>query len=255
LIGAGSMTGGRRGLCDFTTLTFDVVGTLIDFETGMLSWLAPHLRGRGLALSDREILEAFARAEAALQRDRPTWPFTRMLPAAYRIMAEGWGLAPDDRAGDEFRASIADWPAFADSIEALGDLKGHYRLVAVTNADNWALAAMSRTLGAPFALTLTAEDVGLNKPSPKVFERLLEILAPLGVRKTDVLHVAQSQYHDIVPAQALGFATAWINRRHAAAGWGATPPPEAQATPDFLATSLADLVALHRSEMELTHRT
>lgn len=234
-------------LTDFTTLTFDVVGTLIDFERGMLDWLGPHFRRHVPEVTDDELLRAFAAAEDVLQQEKPHLPFTAMLPEIYDALAGRWSPPDGADAREAFRSSIAGWPPFPDSVEALAALKRHYRLVAVTNADNWALAAMSRTLGDPFDLTVTAEDVGLNKPSPKVFAYLLDKLAPLGVRKADILHTAQSQYHDIVPAKALGFATMWIKRRHGEAGWGATPPPKEQAEPDFLATSLADAVAQVRA--------
>jgi putative hydrolase of the HAD superfamily len=96
-------------------------------------------------------------------------------------------------------------------VEALKELKTRYRLVAVTNADSWALGHMSAAMGDPFEERITCDEVGVNKPSPRVFEYVLEKLAPAGVEKKDILHTAQSQYHDIAPASALGFATMWID--------------------------------------------
>ncbi len=235
----------RRDLTRFTTLTFDVVGTLIDFETGILNWFRPRVGG----VSDDEILERFARAEDALQCSRPTLPFTQMLPLIYPEMAQALGLPADESSVQSFRDSIADWPAFDDSVEALAYLGKHYRLVAATNADNWALDHMSRTLGDPFDDRVTAEDVGVNKPDPQVFAYLRGRLSAAGVARADILHTAQSQYHDIVPAKRLGFATAWIERRKGRPGSGATPAPAEAAEPDFHFASLADLAAAHLGEV------
>ncbi len=231
-----------KDLTRFTTLTFDVVGTLIDFEAGILNWFRPRVG----EVPDNEILEHFAQAEDRLQRSRPTLPFTQMLPLIYPDMARALSLSADEVQAQSFRDSIADWPAFDDSVEALAYLGKHCRLVAATNADNWALDHMSRTLGEPFDDRVTAEDVGVNKPDPQVFAYLLGRLSAAGVARADVLHTAQSQYHDIVPAKRLGLATAWIERRQGQAGYGATPAPAEAAEPDFHFASLAELAAAHR---------
>ena len=88
----------------------------------------------------------------------------------------------------------------------------------------------------------------MNKPSPRVFEYVLEKLAPAGVERKDILHTGQSQYHDIVPASELGFATMWIERRRSKDGFGATPRPEQIVTPTFHAASMADFVRQVREE-------
>src|ERR671910_924615 len=198
-------------LRDFDTLTFDVVGTLIDFETGILDWFRPTLGRHGVSKTDEEILTAFAAVEDKYQRESPEKPFP-------------------------------------DTVEALEELGTRYRLVAVTNADAWALKHMSANMGDPFREKVTCDEVGVNKPSPRVFEYALDKLAPAGVEKQDILHTAQSQYHDIVPASALGFATMWIERRHGKGGFGATPRPQRIATPTFHAVSMADFVRQVREE-------
>ncbi len=236
-------------LTDFNTLTFDVVGTLIDFETGMLEWLLPHFRAHVPKITETELLVAFAEAEAILQRDRPKLPFTAMLPEIYEMMAMKWKLPKSEEHSKAFKNSIRAWPPFPDSIKALRYLIQYYRLVAVTNADNWAIEVMSKRLHNLFDTKITAEDVGLNKPSPKVFEFVLDQLAPMGIEKKDILHVAQSQFHDIVPAKELGFATMWIQRRHKQEGWGATPPPADMSTPNFMATSMAEFVEQHKTAL------
>ena len=232
----------------FNTLTFDVVGTLIDFETGILDWFRPVLGRHGVSKTDEEILTAFAAVEDKYQRETPEKPFTEMLPLIYRDMAFGWGFGFRDEDAEGFRNSIRSWPPFPDTVEALEELGRRYRLVAVTNADAWALEHMSANRGDPFQEMVTCDEVGLNKPSPRVFEYTLDKLALAGVEKKDILHTAQSQYHDIVPASALGFATMWIERRHGKGGFGATPRPQRISTPTFHAASMADFVRQVREE-------
>jgi putative hydrolase of the HAD superfamily len=235
-------------LRDFDTLTFDVVGTLIDFETGILDWFRPALGRHGVSKTDEEILAAFATVEDKYQRETPEKPFTEMLPPIYRDMASEWGIGPREEDAEGFRDSIRSWLPFPDTVGALEELGKRYRLVAVTNADAWALGHMSANMGDPFQERVTCDEVGVNKPSPRVFEYVLEKLAPAGVQKRDILHTAQSQYHDIVPASALGFATMWIERRHGKGGFGATPRPEEVVTPTFHAASMADFVRQVREE-------
>ena len=236
-------------LRDFRALTFDVVGTLIDFETGILDWFRPMLLEHGIARADEDVLASFARAEAKYQRETPEKTFTDMLPLIYREVATGWSVRPRHEDAEAFRDSVRSWPPFPDTVGALEELSARYRLVAVTNADSWALEHMSATMGEPFDETVTCDEVGVNKPSPEVFRYVLEKLAPSGTRKADVLHVAQSQYHDILPASMLGFATAWIERRHGKAGFGATPAPERTVEPTFRAADMADFVSQVRDDL------
>ena len=237
-------------LSNFSTLTFDVVGTLIDFETGILDWFRPTLGRHGVSKADEEILATFAAVEDKYQRETPEKPFTEMLPLIYHDMASGWGVRFRDKDVRSFRDSIRSWPPFPDTVEALEELGTRYRLVAVTNADAWALEHMSANMGDPFQERVTCDEVGVNKPSPRVFEYVLAKLAPAGVHKKDILHTAQSQYHDIAPASALGLATMWIERRHGKNGFGATPRPEEVVTSTFHATGMADFVRQVREEQQ-----
>ncbi len=205
-------------------LTFDVVGTLIDFETGLLRAARPP--------SDEEFLAAFGEAEGEQQRRTPTMPFPAMLDP----ISERLGLP------SSLRDSIADWPAFDDAPAALEALGRRYRLVALTNSDRAATAAMSRTLGEPFDDVVTAEDVGVNKPDPQVFAWCLGWLSASGIGRHEVLHVAQSQFHDIATARRLGIATCWVERRRGRDGSGATPSSSIT-EPDRHVGTLAELAA------------
>lgn len=216
-------------------LTFDVVGTLIDFEAGIVDFF----RAQGCDRDREEILAAFGRAEAVQQDLTPEMPFTQMLSPIYDRMAPDVGLPPGR--GEAFRASIPDWPAFPDSVEALRRLGARFRLVALTNADNWALRHMAATLGDPFDDTVTCEDVGVNKPDPQVFAYCRGRQSVHGVTLHSTMHVAQSQYHDIGVAKRLGYLTTWIERRQGAKGFGASPVPEVVTRPDLHFATLAEL--------------
>jgi putative hydrolase of the HAD superfamily len=230
-------------LADRRILTFDVVGTLIDFEAGILDCLREIVRPTGRDLSAPMVLAAFAAAEDAQQLLAPAMPFTQMLAPIYERMAGELGLPLEHGEADRLAASIPDWPAFPDAVGALASLGARYRLVALTNADNWALEHMSRTLGDPFDDRVTAQDVGANKPDPQVFAYCRGRQSVHGYALADFLHVAQSQYHDIGAAKRLGFEVCWIERRSGQPGTGATPPPATVATPDHHFTSIAELVA------------
>ncbi|MDX1609644.1 MAG: HAD-IA family hydrolase [Halofilum sp. (in: g-proteobacteria)] len=222
-----------------TILSFDVVGTLIDFETGILEWFQPWLREHKRKIDDDEVLRRFARAEEQLQQTEPKTSFTAMLPRIHGELSRQWELDADEGDALDFRDSVRDWPAFSDAHAALKTLGERYRLVAVTNADAWALEHMSRTLGNPFHDQVTQDEVGVNKPDSAVWRYLLK---KLGVGPEAVLHCAQSVFHDIVSAHAFGLPTAWIERRHNVEGSGATPSVELSIRPDIHVHNLSELV-------------
>ena len=221
-----------------TTLTFDVVGTVIDFETGILEWWQPYLQEQGVRARDSEVLAAFAKAEDHLQRRRPDLTFTDMLPLIHDELAAAWELGGGDEAARDFQGSIAHWPAFPDSESALRTMGEHYRLVAMTNADAWATSAMNRTVGNLFDDQVTCDEVGVNKPDQRFFQYTLD---KTGASKAQVLHFAQSQYHDIGGAKRFGLTTAWVERRHGKEGAGATPEVGAWTEPDLHVSSLQAL--------------
>jgi putative hydrolase of the HAD superfamily len=233
----------------FRILTFDVVGTLVDFEQGILDCLHVQLgTADDHGVDDVRLLEAYARAEDVQQQLTPEMPFSEMLAPAYLRMADELGLPASEAVAASLRASIPDWPAFPDSVEALQRLGAGHRLVALTNAGRWASREMAATLGDPFADIVTVEDVGVNKPDPQVFAFCRGRQSVHGYELGDFLHVAQSQYHDIGVAKRLGFRTAWVERRAGGTSYGATPQPESVTTPDYHVTTLAelaDLIELH----------
>lgn len=221
-------------------LTVDVVGTLIDFETGILDGI----RSVGEGPDDEAVLAAFGAAEDVQQQLTPEMPFTAMLdPISARLAAELGMPGLDGGSGPSpLRRSIGTWPAFPDAVDALKVLGERFLLVAVTNGDRAALDSMAATLGEPFADGVTVDEVGVNKPDPRMFEAALERLAVVGVARDEVLHVAQSQYHDIGAAHRLGLRTCWVQRRRGRESFGATPAPSEVTTPDLHVGSMAEVV-------------
>jgi 2-haloalkanoic acid dehalogenase type II len=235
-------------LTDFKVLSFDCYGTLIDWETGILEALAPLRRKDPARRSPDAVLAGFARHESALEAETPGLLYPEILARVHRRLAAEWGVAGDEAAEQGFGRSVGDWPAFADSAAALAYLKQFFTLVILSNVDRTSFAANDRRLGVAFDAVYTAEEIGSYKPDLANFRYMLEALAQLGHRPNTVLHVAQSLYHDHAPANALGLASAWVDRRHGAEGSGATPPPASSVHWNFRFESLAELVDAHRAE-------
>ncbi|MGE0699320.1 MAG: haloacid dehalogenase type II [Hyphomicrobiaceae bacterium] len=235
-------------LSDFKALTFDCYGTLIDWESGMIAALKPLTDRVPRPLSRNDILEAHARHESSQQRYTPARLYRDLLPVVYKRLAEEWGVAATWDECLAYGRSVGDWPAFPDTPAALQYLKQHYKLVILSNVDNRSFEASNARLGVTFDAIYTAEDIGSYKPDARNFEYMLATLATLGVKPAEVLHTAESLFHDHVPAKRAGLASAWIWRRHADQGFGATMHPGTLPRCDFRFTSLADMAAAHRAE-------
>ncbi len=235
-------------LGDFRALTFDCYGTLIDWETGILAGLDPLVRKAGAKAAPDAVLEAFARHEAAQEAETPDMLYSRLLGVVHSRIASEWGVATTPEEDARFGASIADWPAFPDSAEALLYLKRHFKLGILSNVDRASFAASNRRLGVAFDWIITAEDVGSYKPSLKNFERMIAMLAAGGVAKSEILHTAESLFHDHEPANRIGLASAWVYRRHDKNGFGATAKPAEMPHVDFRFNSLAEMAEAHRRE-------
>jgi putative hydrolase of the HAD superfamily len=230
-------------LQSFKVLSFDVVGTLIDFERGMLTYIREAAGAAASKLGDDAILDCYRKHRG----DSPTKWFPDDLVRVYAAMAPELHLPSGSGFAEGFRDSIKNWPAFPDSVAALKRLRERYRLIAMTNAQRWALDQMERTLGNPFHDTITVDDARCEKPDPVFFGYARGRLSRDGFVLEDILHVAQSQYHDIGVAKQLGYTVCWIERRKGLKGSGGTL--EAKHTkPDYhFATlvELADAVEAH----------
>ncbi len=209
----------------FDALTFDCYGTLIDWEAGLLAALRQALPGAD-GVVDEALLEAHAGHEAEAERP-PYRSYREVLVTCLRGVAADLGLEVADTAVARFAESVSHWPAFPDSAEALARLHQRYRLGVITNCDTDLFAASNEKLGVTFDWVVTAELARSYKPALAGFELAFETI---DVPRERILHVAQSLFHDHVPAKQLGLTTVWIDRRHDRPGAGATPP--AEATPD-----------------------
>jgi 2-haloacid dehalogenase len=205
-------------------LTFDCYGTLIDWETGITAALQPVLRGHGVKLDDERVLETYAEFESAAERG-PYMSYREVLATCLRGLSTRYGFTPGDDELARFSGSVGDWPAFPDSAEALASLKRCFKLAVLTNMDDDLFALSNKRLGVTFDYIITAQQVSSYKPALNHFNVAFE---RIGLPKERILHVAQSLFHDHVPAKRLGLNTVWVNRRMGRAGFGATPPAEAQ---------------------------
>lgn len=236
-------------LTDYKILTFDCYGTLIDWESGMVRALEPLTSRLAPALGRDAVLEAHARHESSQQRQTPAKPYREILAIVYRRLAEEWGVATSWEECIAYGQSVGDWPAFDDTADALRYLKTFYKLVILSNVDNGSFAPSQRRLGVEFDAIYTAEDIGSYKPAAANFAYMLEKLSGLGIAKSDILHTAESLFHDHAPANEAGLASCWIHRRHEAEGFGATMNPGRMPRIDLRYTSMADLVRAHRDAL------
>ncbi len=236
-------------LHDFKALTFDCYGTLIDWETGLYAALAPLRAAAAVTAPAAEVLQQFAVHEVAQQALTPGMLYPQLLAQVHRRLARDWDVTVSDAAHSAFGHSVPEWPAFEDTAAALRYLQQHYRLVILSNVDRASFAASNAKLGVSFDIICTAQDIGSYKPDARNFHYLIEAVGRLGIEPREILHTAQSLYHDHAPAQAAGLASSWIDRRHEQGGWGATRAPEGAPTYNFRFQSLAQMARAHAAEV------
>lgn len=234
-------------LTDFKALTFDCYGTLIDWESGMVAALEPLTSRVPQPLTRDQILEAHARHESGQQAQTPWKLYPEILSLVYKRLAEEWGVPASWDECEQYGQSVKDWPAFVDSAESLQYLKQHYKLIILSNVDNRSFAASNAKLGVTFDAIYTAQDIGTYKPKDNNFEYMLRHLKTMGIEPSDILHTAESLFHDHVPGKRNGLANCWIYRRHAQEGFGATMNPGQLPPIDFKFTSMAALVEAHKA--------
>ncbi|MBV6659786.1 haloacid dehalogenase type II [Pseudomonas yamanorum] len=233
-------------LTEFKLLSFDCYGTLIDWESGIFNALSPLAIRSGKNLTRDQILEVFGRHESPQQKVTPTALYSDILRRVYDRIAKEWRLDVDEQEREAFGTSVKNWPPFSDSIEALQYFKQFYKLAILSNIDHGEFNYSKEKLGVDFHCVITAQDVGSYKPDPRNFTFLIDTLEVMGVGKGEILHVAESLYHDHVPANAAGLAGSWIHRRHDKEGFGAIHVPEVEATYDFRFISLKQMVESHK---------
>jgi 2-haloacid dehalogenase len=225
-------------LADFDVLTFDCYGTLIDWEAGILAAIRPILDAHAVHADDDGVLEAFGRHESEIEAG-PYKRYREVLGAVLTAMLGHFGQAPTPEEVERFGGSVVDWPAFPDSAAALASLHQRFRLGVITNCDDDLFAASAQRLDFEPDWVVTAQQARRYKPNPRNFELAFE---RIGLPPKRILHVAQSLFHDHVPAKRLGLSTVWVDRRHDRRGSGATP--SATATPDLVVPDMATLARL-----------
>ncbi|WP_296741179.1 HAD-IA family hydrolase [Mesorhizobium sp.] len=218
-------------------MSFDVVGTLIDFETAIIDGLSDIASKAGIEVDGEEVLVAYREA--------------RLLPGAvrcpddlgrcYSVMAARFGLPDTAELQDSMIEAVAEAKPFPDSVEALRRLAGKYKLVAMTNARRWGFDRYEKKLGSPFWASFTCDETGTEKPDPRFFHHMLDFVASDGGAIGDVIHTAQSQYHDIGISRSLGMTNVWIERRFDRSGFGGTFVPEQLTRPDYHYRSMREL--------------
>ena len=223
----------------FRIITFDCYGTLIDWESGILSAIRPILSAHGAHLSDPEILRMYGEIEAD-EESGEYRPYREILQAVVRGFGTRLGFGPSEKEQQSLQNSLASWKPFSDTVTALRQLKQKFKLGILSNIDEDLFGATAQQLAVDFDYVITASQARAYKPSLEIF-RLAQ--KRMGLPGEKWLHAAQSIYHDVIPAQSLGISTVWVNRSSPRPNSGAAKP--AQAKPDIEVSSLqalADLV-------------
>jgi 2-haloacid dehalogenase len=221
----------------FEILTFDCYGTLVNWEDGILRCLHRVLRTHGKDTDARAILQLYGDFEALAEQGKYR-RYREVLQSVVQQFGERLGFVPSEQEVGSLPESLPEWKPWPDTVAALRSLHNRFRLAIVSNVDDDLFAATRPQLGVEFDPIITAEQARAYKPSPKIFELAL---SRVGVPAPRVLHVGQSLYHDVVPAQSLGLAAVWVNRPSARSGVGAVK--RADGHPDLQVSSLAELAA------------
>ena len=238
-------------LSDFKMLTFDTYGTLIDWESGIYNALEPLLDKLPLRLGRDEVLELFAEFEMQQQADTPAQVYSSLLAEVSKSIAKKWQIKLSDEEAATFGRSVKHWPEFEDSPTSLKYLRQHYRMATLTNCDRISYMGSNARLEIEWDAIYTAQDVGFYKPNLRNFDYMFEqARRELGILPHEILHVAQSLTHDMVPATSKGMSKVWINRRHDTEGYGATAPPQGEFSIEWEFNSMADFVNAHQQEID-----
>jgi 2-haloacid dehalogenase len=221
----------------FSVLTFDCYGTMIDWEAGIFSAMRPILQAHQKRITDAALLELYAELELEAESGnfRQYW---EVLESVVRGFGDELGFAPTEAEIHSLPQSLAGWPPFPDTAAALMRLKQRFKLAVISNIDDDLFALTSPKLGVAFDYVITAQQAGCYKPCKRIFELARE---RMGVQPPQWLHVGQSIYHDVIPAQAMGLATVWVNRPSPRPGAGAAKSAPGRA--DLEVPSLAALAA------------
>jgi 2-haloacid dehalogenase len=224
----------------FEILTFDCYGTLINWEKGILRCVHHILAAHGKDIDDPTILQCYGDFEASAEQGTYR-RYREVLLSVVRQFGEHYGFVPTDQEIQSLPESLPTWNPWPDTVTALRELQKRFRLAIISNVDDDLFATTQPQLGVKFDQIITAQQAGAYKPSLKVFELAL---SRIGVPAERILHIGQSIYHDVIPAQSLGLSTAWVNRPSPRTGFGAVKAAEGR--PELEVSSLAQLVSAAR---------
>jgi 2-haloacid dehalogenase len=186
--------------------TFDCYGTLVDWNAGIRAELD---RLFGAEPAER-LLSRYHAIEPQVQGEHPAWSYRQVMAAVLAELALEAGMTLADAEGDALAQSLPTWPVFAEVPDALAEAhRRGWKLFALSNSDRDLIDASLREIGVPFAGSIVASEIGSYKPAHGHWLRFYEAT---GADRERHVHVAQSHFHDIVPASELGIRSIWINR-------------------------------------------
>jgi 2-haloacid dehalogenase len=223
---------------EYEVLSFDVYGTLIDFEQGILGALKPVLKGHSVQLIDEQILELYGEIEASIQEGEFI-PYKEVLRNVVLEFGERFDFSPSPSELNCLVNTLWGWMPLPHVVESLKILKQKYRLAIISNIDDDLFSLTAQHLGVDFDWIITSEQAQSYKPSVHTFKFALE---KIDVSPEKMLHISNSMYHDIIPARALHMSTVWVNERPYMAGFGATPP--VSGSPDFEVPDLQTMLSI-----------
>ena len=215
---------------EYQALTFDCYGTLVDWQSGILGAMKPILAAHDVELDDREIINYYAEIEPGIQQDGYL-KYREVLKKGVQKFGNRFGFTPTATEIESLPESLQNWQPFPDTVEALQFLKQKYKLVIISNIDDDLFAGTAKHLKVEFDEIITAEQAKSYKPSLNNFKLAF---SRIGIPQEQILHVAASLYHDIIPARSLGLTNVWVNRN----------AEDSNGLPDLEVPDLRSLVAL-----------
>jgi 2-haloacid dehalogenase len=238
-------------LSDFDAVTFDVYGTLIDWEPSIAKMLSRWASTHDVDADAPTLVMAFDSARAEIQKERPAHLYPEVLSRCFERICANFKVSVDQDARRQFAAGPHTWPAFPDSHAALHRLQKSAKIGALSNIDQASLNTSCDYLDFRFDLMVTAQRVGAYKPDWPHFDTGLGDLLRMGIARERILHVGQSLRADITPANRLGVRCAWVNRPGRLLGLSGEGAAEAK--PDLTVSSMAELVrALTSADQDTT---
>jgi 2-haloacid dehalogenase len=220
----------------YKVLSFDVYGTLINFEQGILRNLKPVLESHNIHLNDEQILQLYGEIEARIQEEEFV-KYKEILRKIVLAFGDRFGFTPSSYERDCLVASLGTWKPYPDTVMTLQVLKKKYKLAIISNIDDDLFSLSAKHLNVNFDWVITTEQAKSYKPSEHTFKFAIE---KIGISPEKIIHISNSAYHDIIPAKSLGLSTIWVNGRPYMAGFGATQPVSGSS--DFEVPDLKSLI-------------